>query len=84
MAALWTYSQVVTPEPSPAPSPVLSPTHSRPVSPMSVDPPPDSVIFEMTPNQFGFFCRFTQWPSVDPEMDVTIDDLIDVPTFTNT
>lgn len=85
MAALRTYSQVVTPEPSPPPSPVLSPTPSRPVSPMAIDPPPpDPVIFETTPNQFGFFRRFTQWPSVGPEMDVTIDDLIDAPTFTNT
>lgn len=85
MAGLQTYSQVVTPEPSPAPSPAPTPGASRAVSPMATDPPPpDPVRFETAPNQFGFFCRFTQWPTVDPEMDITIDDLIDTPTFTNT
>ena len=85
MAGLQTYSQVVTPEPSPAPSPAPTPGASQPVSPMATDPPPpDPVILETAPNQFGFFHHFTQWLTVDPEMDITIDDLIDAPTFTNT
>lgn len=87
MAALRTYSQVVSPDPSPIPSPIPSPGTSRSASPMQIDPlTPErhSTAFETTPNHFGFFRRFTQWPSVDPEVDITIEDLVDAPTFTNT
>jgi hypothetical protein len=52
---------------------------------MPVDiPTPQPMIHETIPNQFGLYRRFTTWPSVDPENDVTIDDLIDAPTFINT
>ena len=86
MAAMNICSQVVTPESSPPPSPAASlPSISRPPSPMPVDmPSPEPMIHETTPNQFGLYRRFETWPSVDPENDVTIDDLIDAPTFINT
>lgn len=89
MAALRTYSQVVSPKPSPIPSPIQSPGTSRSASPIQIDPPspsptPEPTTFETTPNQFGLFRRFTRWPSVDPEADITIEDLIDAPTFIHT
>jgi hypothetical protein len=85
MAALRTYSEAITPEPSPTPSPVPSPPVSRAPSPMHVDQPtPGPTICETVPNQFGLFRRFTEWPSVDPENDVTLEDLLDAPTFINT
>jgi hypothetical protein len=48
------------------------------------DPTPGATLRETVPNQFGLYRRFTDWPSVDPENDVTLDDLVDAPTFTNT
>jgi hypothetical protein len=36
---------------------------------------------ETVPNQFGLYRRFTEWPSVDPEDDITINHLLDAPTF---
>jgi hypothetical protein len=86
LAAMNICSQVVTPESSPPPSPAASlPSISRPPSPMPVDmPSPKPTIHETIPNQFGLYRRFETWPSVDPENDVTIDDLIDAPTFLNT
>ena len=80
MAAMTIYSQVMTPESSPAPSPILR-SHST----MPVDiPAPEPTIHETFPNLFGLYRRFTTWPSVNPENDITIDDLTDAPTFINT
>jgi hypothetical protein len=86
MAALTIYSQAITPESSPASSRAASPPPiSRPASPMPVDTPtPEPMIHETIPNQFGLYRRFTTWPSVDPENDITIEDLVDAPTFINT
>ena len=86
MAAMTIYSQAMTPESSPAPSPTSSPSPiSRSPSPMPVDlPAPEPTIHETFPNLFGLYRRFTIWPSVDPENDITIDDLTDAPTFINT
>ena len=83
MAALSTYSQVVTPDSSPAPSTAPSPSVSRPPSPVDM-PSPEPMIHETVANQFGLYRRYTTWPSVDPENDITIDDLTDAPTFINT
>jgi hypothetical protein len=85
MAALSTYSQAITPQSSPTPSQASSPCVSQPPSPMPFDiPTPEPMIHETIPNEFGLYRRFTTWPSVDPENDVTIDDLVDAPTFLNT
>jgi hypothetical protein len=88
MAAMTIYSQAITPEPSPPPSPIQAASPiSRSPSPMLVQlPPPDSepIVHETTANQFGLYRRFTTWPSVDPENDITLDDLTDAPTFINT
>ena len=86
MAAMTIYSQAVTPDSSPTPSQAAStPPISRPPSPMPLDiPPPEPIIHETIANQFGLYRRFRTWPSVDPENDITIDDLIDAPTFINT
>ena len=81
MAALSTYSQAITPEPSPPPSPIQAASKSRSLSPMPVELKP--IIHETTPNHFGLYRHFTTWPSVDPENDITIDDLTDAPTFLN-
>jgi hypothetical protein len=52
---------------------------------MHVDQPtPGPTICETVPNQFGLFHRFTEWPSVDPENDIMLEDLLDAPTFINT
>ena len=86
MAALSTYSQAITPEPSPPPSPSQPPSlnpHSPSPLPLQ-SPPPEPIVHETTPNHFGLYRRFTTLPSVDPENDITIDDLIDAPTFINT
>jgi hypothetical protein len=85
MAAMTIYSQAVTPESSTTPSPAASPPPiSRSPSPMPVDmPTPEPMIYETTPNHFGLYRRFTTRPSVDPENDITIDDLTDAPTFIN-
>ena len=77
---------IMSRERSPVQSPSQSPGASRPPSPspMQFDPPPtECTTFKMTPNHFGFFRRFTQWPSVDPESEITIEDLVDAPTFTD-
>jgi Plavaka transposase len=84
MAAMTIYSQALTPDPSPTPS-QSSPTISRSPSPMPVDIPSTKPMFHETiPNQFGLYRRYTTWPSFDPEDDITIDDLIDAPSFINT
>ena len=81
-AAMSTYSQVVTPEPSPIPTPQPSPPSSRPSSPTFVNHMDlESTDRETVPNQFGLYRRFTEWPSVDPEDDITINHLVDAPTF---
>jgi hypothetical protein len=92
MAAMTNYSQAITPESSPSPSPPPSPTLeaspgpiSQPSSPMPVDMPTlEPIIHETIPNQLGLYRRFATWPSVDPENDITLDDLTDAPTFINT
>jgi hypothetical protein len=85
MAAMSTYSQAISPQSSPTPSQASSPPISRPPSLMPVDTPTQkTVIHETIPNQFGLYRRFTTWPSIDPENDVTINDLVDAPTFINT
>ena len=48
------------------------------------NPIPEPIFHETIPNQFGLYRRFTTWPSVDPENDITLDDLVDAPTFINT
>ena len=82
MAALSTYSQVVTPDSFPTPSEASSPI-SRPPSPVD-KPLPEPMIHKTVPNQFGLYQHFTTWPSVNPENDITIDDFTDAPTFINT
>lgn len=85
MAALSTYSQAITPQLSPTPSQALSPCVSWPPSPMPLDiPTPKPMIHETIPNEFGLYWHFTTWPFIDPENDVTIDNLVDAPTFLNT
>jgi len=85
MAALSTYSQAITPQSSPTLSQASSPPDSWPPLPMLVDiPTPKPMIHKTTPNQFSLYQHFMTWPSVNPENDVTIDDLIDAPTFINT
>ena len=52
---------------------------------MPVDRPSHKpIIHETVPNHFGLYRHFTTWPSVNPENDITIDDLTDAPTFINT
>lgn len=81
-AAMSTYSEVVTPEPSPIPTPQPSPPSSRSTSPTSINHiDPESIDHETVPNQFGLYRRFTEWPSVDPEDVITINHLADAPTF---
>jgi hypothetical protein len=82
LAAMSTYSQVVSPEPSPVMSPQPSPSPSRSTSPIFVNHmDPEPVDCETVLNQFGLYQCFTKWPSVDPEDDVTINHLTDAPTF---
>ena len=83
LAAMSMYSEVVTPEPSPIPTPQLSPPSSRSVSPSTFVNHMDleSIDRETVPNQFGLYRRFTEWPSIDPEDDITINHLSDAPTF---
>ena len=83
LAAMRIYSEMVTPEPSPIPTPQPSPSSSRSTSPVPVNRrDPESTDRETVPNQFGLYRRFTEWPSVDPEDDITINHLTDAPTFT--
>jgi Plavaka transposase len=82
LAAMSMYSEVVTPEPSPIPTPQLSPPSSRSISPTLLNHTDlESIARETVPNQFGLYRRFTEWPSVDPEDDITINHLADAPTF---
>jgi hypothetical protein len=41
----------------------------------------ESTSRETVPNQFGLYRRFTEWPSADPEEDITINHLTNAPTF---
>jgi hypothetical protein len=76
------YSEVVTPEPSPIPTPQPSPPSSQSTSPTFVNHmDPESIDRETVPNQFGLYRHFTEWPSVDPEDDITINHLTNAPTF---
>lgn len=82
LAAMSMYNEVVTPEPSPIPTPQASPPSSRSASPTFVNHMDiESITRETEPNQFGLYRRFTEWPSVDPEDDITINHLTDAPTF---
>jgi hypothetical protein len=82
LAAMSTYSQVVSPEPSPVMSPQPSPSPSRSTSPIFVNHmDPEPVDRETVPNQFGLYRRFTEWPSIDPEDNVMLNDLADAPNF---
>jgi hypothetical protein len=38
---------------------------------------PELIDPETVPNQFGLYWRFTEWPSIDPEDDITINHLTD-------
>jgi hypothetical protein len=72
LAAMSTYNEVVTPEPTPVPTPQPSPRSSRSTSPVFVNRmDPEPIERETEPNQFGLYRRFTEWPSVDPEDDIT-------------
>jgi hypothetical protein len=60
LAAISTYSQVVTPEITPVPTPQPSPHPSRATSPEIVHHiEPEPIDRETVPNQFGLYRRFT-------------------------
>ena len=82
LAAMSMYSEAVTPESTPIPSPQPSPASSQSTSPTFMNHVDLELIDrETVPNQFGLYQRFTEWLSVDPEDDITLNHLADAPTF---
>jgi hypothetical protein len=53
---------------------------------LSPTPPPEpepiaTEKHQTEPDDFGLYHKYTTWPTIDPEANVVLDDLLEAPTF---